>query len=254
MIIKRLAAAMRRQEWFTVVLETIVVVIGIFIGLQADDWNSARQDRQDEQEFMWRLHSDMMLAEKLTVRLRDRRLDQVGALVTAGDVFFERTDRDELSEKECTSIGASNLFNINAPSIPAFDELIGIGRLGIIRDVELRGALVSLEQTRRALSALISIQSGQSTFTHLPSRFPDLLRMVTYVEPGSNEIRIHFTCDLAGMKSNQQFLNQWAVNADGYDAFVRDGLAPWVAQFEKVHELVDAAIGVDHGHNQTVVK
>ena len=38
MILRRLADAIRDQSWFTVALEIMIVVIGIFIGLQVDGW------------------------------------------------------------------------------------------------------------------------------------------------------------------------------------------------------------------------
>ena len=50
----------------------------------------------------------------------------------------------------------------------------------------------------------------------------------------------------AAMRASRPFLNQFAVNADGFDAFIRDGLAPWSTQFLKVHELLDATLGIEH--------
>ncbi len=37
-----------------------------------------------------------------------------------------------------------------------------------------------------------------------------------------------------------------SVNSDRYDAYVRDGLAPWVEQFDRVHQLVDQALDTRH--------
>lgn len=50
MILRRLAQAVRRQDWFTVVIEFVIVVFGVFIGLQVDNWNGARADaaRRDQ--------------------------------------------------------------------------------------------------------------------------------------------------------------------------------------------------------------
>lgn len=58
MIIGNLVEAMRKQSWFTVVLELVVVVLGIFLGLQADAWNQARKDRATEAVYLERLSSD----------------------------------------------------------------------------------------------------------------------------------------------------------------------------------------------------
>ena len=58
MILRRLAEAIRVQHWFTVVLEILIVVIGIFIGLQVDDWNERRKDRAAERGYLERLLTD----------------------------------------------------------------------------------------------------------------------------------------------------------------------------------------------------
>jgi len=36
MILRRLATALKEQNWFTAALEILIVVVGIFFGLQAD--------------------------------------------------------------------------------------------------------------------------------------------------------------------------------------------------------------------------
>jgi len=37
MLLRRLAEALSQQNWFVVIIEGLVVVVGIFIGLQVDD-------------------------------------------------------------------------------------------------------------------------------------------------------------------------------------------------------------------------
>jgi hypothetical protein len=39
--LRRLADALRKQDWFTVAVETLIVVFGVFIGLQVGNWNDA---------------------------------------------------------------------------------------------------------------------------------------------------------------------------------------------------------------------
>ena len=52
MIIRRLGQAIVHQDWFVVLVELLVLVAGVYIGLQADDWNQGRIDRADEQLFL----------------------------------------------------------------------------------------------------------------------------------------------------------------------------------------------------------
>jgi hypothetical protein len=48
--LRRLAEGIRKQDWFIVVLEILIVVFGIFAGLQVDDWNRARLERVEKYE------------------------------------------------------------------------------------------------------------------------------------------------------------------------------------------------------------
>ena len=59
MILRRLAESIREQNWFTVLLEVLIVVIGIFVGLQVDDWNRARIEQDEESEYLARLADDL---------------------------------------------------------------------------------------------------------------------------------------------------------------------------------------------------
>ena len=58
MILRRLAEAIAEQNWFTVMLEVLIVVVGIFIGLRVDDWNQERRDSIDEQLYLEELMED----------------------------------------------------------------------------------------------------------------------------------------------------------------------------------------------------
>lgn len=48
MILQRLATSIRKQDWFTVFIETLIVVLGVFLGIQLGNWNEARADRARE--------------------------------------------------------------------------------------------------------------------------------------------------------------------------------------------------------------
>ncbi len=49
MIPRRVIESLKNQDIGTLIAEVFVVVIGIFIGLQVDGWNSERKERIDEQ-------------------------------------------------------------------------------------------------------------------------------------------------------------------------------------------------------------
>lgn len=51
MILRRLGAAIRSQDWFTVAIEFVIVVAGVLFALQVDNWNEARTDRERAQAY-----------------------------------------------------------------------------------------------------------------------------------------------------------------------------------------------------------
>jgi len=154
MILQRLAEAIRQQNWFTVILEVSIVVVGIFIGLQVDDWNSGRQDRRDEQQYLGRLHDEILSAEKLSARLLDRRIERQAIVLDALDAVFVDLQRNSLTDKECFAIGGLHYFNIAVSGLSAAEELTASGRMDILLDTELRAALGALKQAREALQTL----------------------------------------------------------------------------------------------------
>ena len=52
MILDSLASGLKQRDWGKVLLEILIVVVGIFIGLQVDDWNRSRIDRSDISEYL----------------------------------------------------------------------------------------------------------------------------------------------------------------------------------------------------------
>jgi hypothetical protein len=59
MILRRFTKHIIAQNWFAVGLDVIVVVVGIFLGMQVADWNDSRKDRTLEIEYLGRLYDDM---------------------------------------------------------------------------------------------------------------------------------------------------------------------------------------------------
>jgi hypothetical protein len=45
MILRRIATHLRAQNWTTVAIELAIVISGVFIGIQAANWNQDRQQR-----------------------------------------------------------------------------------------------------------------------------------------------------------------------------------------------------------------
>jgi len=138
MILNRLSKAIRKQDWFTVVLEFVIVVFGIFVGLQANDWAQERQDRKHEQAALERLllesqNALQLLNENLqgTLRLNQLRHNAVQFVDSNAPV-----PENQLPLK----IGINTLarFPTVVPVSVTYDELRSSGQMQLIRSAALR--------------------------------------------------------------------------------------------------------------------
>lgn len=71
MILRRIANGIKDQDWFVVFVELLIVVVGIYIGLQVDDWNKELENKGVTQTYYARLIDDLMNEkESLEFRIR----------------------------------------------------------------------------------------------------------------------------------------------------------------------------------------
>ena len=47
MILRRLAQNLRQQNWTAIWIEFVLLVVGVFLGIQVSNWNEEREARQD---------------------------------------------------------------------------------------------------------------------------------------------------------------------------------------------------------------
>ncbi|MDF1770278.1 hypothetical protein [Maricaulis sp.] len=142
MILSRITKALKDQNWLAVAIEFVIVILGVAIGFQVTGWNAARQDARLEHAYLERL------ADELD-EVRDSLEDTSGDLDDARDraerflVALEAGDTDTM---QADAIGLVVITRVSQVQVQtaAMHELISSGRLGLIRNEELRAALASL--------------------------------------------------------------------------------------------------------------
>jgi len=141
MILRRLAGALRGQDWFTVVLEILIVVVGIFMGLQVNDWNQARQDRAVETRYLERLQRDLLTdLDRLdrSEQLATRRMQQIELLVD-GIADPEVAARKPGQFIEAVEKAGWAAYRPMTPN--AYLELVSTGRTTLIQSESIRDTL-----------------------------------------------------------------------------------------------------------------
>ncbi len=137
MILRRLAEAIAEQNWFTVILEVLIVVVGIFIGLQADDWNQERRDRIDEQLYLAELMEDFE-ANQTSL---DQMTEQLKEILVAMNGLMEQSalEAPTWSVQELNAaIRRIQEMPFFLPVSRAYDNLTGSGELQILRSRALK--------------------------------------------------------------------------------------------------------------------
>ena len=160
------------------------------------------------------------------------------------DAIFRDPERKTLTDDECGTISGLSFFNVSLSELPSLAELIGSGRVSILRDKELRAALVALQQMRENLSHYIGIQNTRTSL--IPTKYPGMVTLESYFDEELGEVQYRATCNLEAMQTSQPFLNDYSVNADMYDAYMRDAFSPWNDKFREAHALLDRALNIQH--------
>ena len=66
MLLRRFSQSLKQQNWTAIVIEFVLLVLGVFLGIQASNWNTALIERRQAQAAMQRLQNDMQLSFELT--------------------------------------------------------------------------------------------------------------------------------------------------------------------------------------------
>jgi hypothetical protein len=161
MIIKRFAHAIREQSWFTVVLEIIIVVIGIFVGLQVDDWNQRRIERKNDQRAV------ALFVDELQLMLDEAGVDVqlvtefLQDLVSGTEIALKCDASDEERARLITAIG--NTLNWRVPDVrPAgLAEIGNSGTLARIGNPGLTRVVGTINQSIKGIDDSMDLMAPQ---------------------------------------------------------------------------------------------
>jgi hypothetical protein len=136
MLLRSITEHVKEQNWFAVFLDFLIVVVGVFIGIQVSNWNDARAVDRKSVVVSKRLISDLQHEAwnyQYTIEYyKDVQSSGYRALNAL-------TGKTELSD-EALLINAyrATQYLVNARSRLTYDELSSTGSIDLIRDEKLR--------------------------------------------------------------------------------------------------------------------
>ncbi|NNU16525.1 hypothetical protein HK107_09355 [Parvularcula sp. ZS-1/3] len=215
MILRRIIEHVRTQNWLAVGIDFLIVVLGVFIGLQVQEWSNYRADRALENEYYERLRVEIADLQRTRATVLTGRHFLTSVMAEAAEKVYSG-DPAELTAIECFALTGAPVSN-PTDQVGAISELMTSGRLTLITDVEVARAIESYllvsARARDSQSAIASEKVDPATI------FPDLIQfqgsIVPIIERGgitesvqSEEVlRSFVSCDLEGMRDNNQYKN-----------------------------------------------
>ena len=144
MILRRVIEHVKKQHWTAVFLDFVIVVLGVFIGLQVQDWNASRIERREEITYLEAMEKDVVYSieslKRLT-RMMERQNEARAALYTYcsdPEATIDPADRDSY-----IAVGLFHFAYMNIRQV-TYEALKGSGRLSVIGSPSLITALQSL--------------------------------------------------------------------------------------------------------------
>lgn len=143
MIPRRVYEHVRTHNWFAVAIDLVVVIIGVFIGIQVANWNATRLDDNRAHQYLERIRGDLA-ADIDNYR---NRIDFWGQVMNYGGKALGHADTEDTSglaqwKLLLAFFQASQLAEFYTTDA-TYEELKSAGELGLIADIDLRDSLAA---------------------------------------------------------------------------------------------------------------
>jgi hypothetical protein len=134
-ILRRVIDHVRRQEWTAIIIDLVIVVVGVFIGLQVSNWNDDRATARRAAAFTERLRADLREEAWRYQFLLEYYKDVRDATEAAADALSGKAPLS--NEAFLVNAYRATQYKQGASTRSTYDELISTGNVGLIEDRKL---------------------------------------------------------------------------------------------------------------------
>lgn len=163
MLFARLRKRIQSHDWLAVGIDFAIVAVGVFLGIEAANWNQARQDRTEERRYYAQIVEDVRtdLATLEFARDRSIRFDQAAeqTLLTLRSGIPDGVTPGRFAAQ----IHYAGFLYLPRPARRTYDELISTGNVGLLRDAAAKAAIAeyyAMFEERRQWDDLLRRQQG----------------------------------------------------------------------------------------------
>ena len=212
MLLRRVIDHVRTQNWTAVALDFVIVVVGVFIGIQVSNWNDGRAAKAQETAILAQLKtefSEIHQALGKQIRIRQRYVEDIGNLVAG----FEETGPMPDDQAIKRALIAVRSTGRRPAQSAAYLQLTANGELARLSDEDLKQALiryhVRLERDSfifPELMSMVILERSSNRFVDFDVNAPGSRGAEIDQEFGAEEIRTNRirSYDLQGLRNFEE--------------------------------------------------
>jgi len=246
MLLRRVSHHVKTQNWFAVFLDLLIVVLGVYIGLQVQQWALEKERQHSEGQYLLRLHEEVEELIETRVGYDETRQRFSRNLMEVTELLKSDEAGLKLSEDQCRSIAHSSFTTVPPAEIPSVSELISSGRLERIASSGLRNHILSYIQDVARARDLIVVISGSNV--DMSRIYPMLIKSQFTLDDTfmRDSVGLNAICDLNQIKNSPAFLNDFNINAFNYIIYTERGVLKVSQKLAELHAELDKSLGIEH--------
>lgn len=241
MILRRVIAHFRKQEWTAIAIDFVIVVLGVFVANQVTVLNQQRLERRAEAELIVQLRADVAAA----IAELQKLIEWLGPAEEHDDAVRELAARfygDQqatVDQDICGGIGM--MSNINNPVRPlaGVEEIVSGGALSRITDRRLNALISDYHDFKRYTDQQFARYAD--LLTPLDVEFPQYFATEAYWEEESQSIRIRGQCKARELLADPAFKARFARQIDLHDAWASLYIDTYGEKLAALQAALDAA-------------
>ena len=233
MLLRRITQHLKDQNWFAVAIDFVIVVVGVFIGIQVANWNNSLRVQAEEERLVSQLSTDVGAA----IKINEAWIAEIGAhregLVEAISLAQNNSEQDALRPELCLAMWTSHVIIFPNATIATLEEILSSGGLSAISDKELRRRLLEYQSARDARKeTYLAIRNDfANLIDNYPVAFP---RSISKETVNDNQPRLNIegrademggfstvNCDLDAIRADQAIQNKLISNLGRTDGLLR---------------------------------
>ncbi len=206
MILRRVIKHFREQEWTAIFLDLLIVVVGVFVGLQVNNWNEQQAENRLEHEYLERLYVDMN--GSLQDYERNNGWDERTIASQAIVLKALRAGTLDESERKAFALGLVFVGSLNPirQRWGTVEELKSTGNIAILRDLEIRSMIAAIDADYERSSNIIAVAASQ--VTQIRTVLMQAFSPLEYGFQMNDPIGVNY--DFEALAADQRFINLFA--------------------------------------------